>query len=59
MGKIKKFLYLYFSVILGLAIISKLGAKTLGGEMSPIEYFLTLQGFGCLTLALFIISLFL
>ena len=61
MGKIKKFLYLYFSVILGLAIISKLGAKTLGGEMSPIEYFSTddLQGFGCLTLALFIISLFL
>ena len=60
MGKIKKFLYLYFSVILGLAIISKLGAKTLGGEMSPIEYFLTdLQGFVALTLAVFVASLFL
>ena len=60
MSRFKKFLYAYFSVILGLAIISKLGAKTLGGEMSPIEYFSTnLQGFGCLTLALFIISLFL
>ena len=60
MGKIKKFLYLYFSVILGLAIISILGAKTLGGEMSPIEYFLTdLQGFVALTLAVFVASLFL
>ena len=60
MGKIKKFLYLYFSVILGLAIISILGAKTLGGEMSPIEYFLTdLQGFVGLTLAVFVASLFL
>lgn len=60
MGRIKKFLYLYFSVILLLAIISALDAKTLGGDMSPIEYFLTdLQGFGCITLALFIISLFL
>ena len=60
MGRIKKFLYLYFSAILALAIISALGAKTLGGDMSPIEYFLTdFQGFGCITLALFIISLFL
>ena len=60
MSRFKKFLYAYFSVILGLAIISILGAKTLGGEMSPIEYFLKdPQGFGCLTLALFIISLFL
>ena len=60
MGKIKKFLYLYFSVILGLAIISILGAKTIGGEMSPIEYFLTdLQGFVALTLAVFVASLFL
>ena len=60
MGRIKKFLYLYFSVILMLAIISALGAKTLEGEMSLIKYVLTdLRGFGCLTLALFIISLFL
>ena len=60
MGKIKKFLYHYFSVILGLAIISILGAKTIGGEMSPIEYFLTdLQGFVALTLAVFVASLFL
>ena len=60
MGRIKKFLYLYFSAILLFAIISALGAKTLGGEISPIEYFLTdPQAFGCITLALFIISLFL
>lgn len=60
MGKIKKFLYLYFSAILLFVILSALGAKTLGGEISPIEYFLTdPQAFGCITLALFIISLFL
>ena len=60
MSRFKKFLYAYFSVILGFVVISILGAKTLGGEMSPIEYFLKdPQGFGCLTLALFIISLFL
>ncbi len=60
MGRIKKFLYLYFSVILFFVIISVLGAKTLGGDLSPIKYFLTdPQAFGCITLALFIISLFL
>ena len=60
MSRFKKFLYAYFSVILGFVVLSILGAKTVGGEMSLIEYFLTdLQGFGCLTLALFIISLFL
>lgn len=60
MSRFKKFLYAYFSVILGLAIISILGAKTIGGEMSPIEYFLTdLQGFVALTLAVFVASLFL
>ena len=60
MGRIKKFLYLYFSVILFFVIISALGAKIMGGDISPIEYFLTdLQAFGCITLALFIISLFL
>ena len=60
MGRIKKFLYLYFSVILLFVIISALGAKTLGGDMSIIEYFLSSpQAFGCITLALFIISLFL
>lgn len=60
MSRFKKFLYAYFSVILGLAIISILGAKTIGGEMSPIEYFLTdLQGFVGLTLAVFVASLFL
>ena len=60
MSRLKKFLYLYFSVILLFAIISALGAKTLGGDMSPIEYFFSdLQSFGCITLALFIISLFL
>ena len=60
MGKIKKFLYLYFSAILLFVILSALGAKTLGGDLSPIEYFLKdPQAFGCTTLALFIISLFL
>ena len=60
MGRLKKFLYLYFSAILLFAIISALGAKTLGGDMSPIEYFLTdLQGFGAITLLIFVISLFL
>ena len=60
MGRLKKFLYLYFSAILLFAIISALGAKTLGGDMSPIEYFLTdLQGFGSITLLIFVISLFL
>ena len=60
MGRLKKFLYLYFSAILLFAIISALGAKTLGGDMSPIEYFLTdLQGFGGITLLIFVISLFL
>ena len=60
MSRLKKFLYLYFSAILVFAIISALGAKTLGGDMSPIEYFLTdLQGFGAITLLIFVISLFL
>ena len=60
MGRIKKFLYLYFSTILLFAILSALGAKTIGGKISPIEYFLTdPQAFGCITLALFIVSLFL
>ena len=60
MSRLKKFLYLYFSAILLFAIISALGAKTLGGDMSPIEYFLTdLQGFGGITLLIFVISLFL
>ena len=60
MSRLKKFLYLYFSSILLFAIISALGAKTIGGDMSPIEYFLTdLQGFGAMTLLIFVISLFL
>ena len=60
MSRLKKFLYLYFSAILLFAIISALGAKTLGGDISPIEYFLTdLQGFGAMTLLIFVISLFL
>ena len=60
MSRLKKFLYLYFSAILLFAIISALGAKTIGGDMSIIEYFLSSpQAFGCITLALFIISLFL
>ena len=60
MSRLKKFLYLYISAILLFAILSALGAKTLGEDQSLIEYFLKdPQAFGCITLALFIISLFL
>ena len=60
MGRIKKFLYLYFTMILMMIILSALGAKTIGGDMSPIEYFLSgLQPFCSITLFLFVLSLFL
>ena len=60
MSRLKKFLYLYFSAILLFAIISALGAKTIGGDMSPIEYlFSSAQAFGSITLLIFVISLFL
>ena len=60
MSRFKKFLYAYFSVILGFLVISILGAKTLGGDMSPIEYFFSdWLSFVGLTLAVFVASLFL
>ena len=60
MSRFKKFLYAYFSVILGFVVISILGAKTTGGEMSPIELFLTdWMYFVGITLAVFVASLFL
>ena len=60
MSRFKKFLYAYFSVILGFLAISILGAKTIGGDMSPIEYlFSSPQVFGCTTLVIFVVSLFL
>ena len=60
MSRFKKFLYAYFSVILGFVVISILGAKTVGGEMSPIELFLTdWMCFVGITLAVFVASLFL
>ena len=60
MSRLKKFLYAYFSIILGFLVISLLGAKTIGGDMSPIEYlFSSPQVFGCITLAIFVVSLFL
>ena len=60
MSRFKKFLYAYFSVILGFVVISILGAKTTGGEMSPIELFLTdWMCFVGITLAVFVASLFL
>ena len=60
MSRFKKFLYAYFSVILGFVVISILGAKTTGGEMSPIELFLTdWMCFAGITLAVFVASLFL
>ena len=60
MSRLKKFLYLYFSIILGFILISILGAKVIGGELSPIEYlFSSPKVFGCTTLAVFVASLFL
>ena len=60
MSRFKKFLYAYFSIILGFVVLSMLGDKVIGGELSPIEYFLSSpMAFGCTTLAVFIASLFL
>ena len=60
MSRLKKFLYAYFSIILGFVVLSILGVKVIGGELSPIEYFLSSpQVFGCTTLAVFVVSLFL
>ena len=60
MGRFKKFLYAYFSVILGLVVLSMLGNKILGGKLSPIEYFFSEPYvFWCSTLAVFVASLFL
>lgn len=59
MGKFKKFLYAYFSVILGLIVLSILGVET-WSDKTPIELFLTeWQSFVCMTVAVFIASLFL
>ena len=60
MSRFKKFLYLYFSAILGLAALSALGVKTIGGEMSLFKYFISSPWvFGLTTLAIFVASLFL
>ena len=59
MSRFKKFLYAYFSIILGFVVLSILGVKATGGK-SPIEYFFSSPMiFGCTTLAVFIASLFL
>ena len=59
MSRLKKFLYLYFSIILAFIIISALGAKTISGE-PVIEYFFSSPlVFGGSTLVIFVISLFL
>ena len=59
MSRLKKFLYLYFSIILGFLAISVLGAKTISGE-PIIEYFFSNPlAFGGSTLLIFVISLFL
>ena len=59
MSRLKKFLYLYFSIILGFLAISVLGAKTASGE-PIIEYFFSSPlAFAAITLAIFIASLFL
>ena len=60
MSRLKKFLYAYFSIILAFVVLSILGVKVIGGELSPIEYFLSSpQVFGCTTLVIFVVSLFL
>ena len=60
MSRFKKFLYAYFSIILLMVVLSALGVKTLGGDMSIIEYFISSpQVFGCTTLVIFVASLFL
>ena len=60
MSRFKKFLYAYFSIILGFVILSILGLKVIGGELSPIEYlFSSPMAFGSTTLAILIASLFL
>ena len=60
MGKFKKFLYAYFSVILGLIVLSILGVETWSGNKTPIELFLTeWQSFVGMTLVVFVASLFL
>ena len=60
MSRFKKFLYAYFSIILGFVALSILGFKVIGGELSPIEYlFSSPMAFVCITLAVFIASLFL
>ena len=60
MSRLKKFLYLYFSIILGFIVLSALGAETWVGDKTPIELFLSNgQSFVGITLAVFIASLFL
>ena len=60
MSRFKKFLYAYFSIILGFLVLSLLGFKVVGGKLSLIEYFFSSpMAFGCITLAVFIASLFL
>ena len=59
MSRFKKFLYAYFSVILGLIVLSALGVET-RSDKTPIELFLTeWLSFVGLTLAVFVVSLFL
>ena len=59
MSRFKKFLYAYFSIILGLVVLSILGVET-WSDKTPIELFLTdWLSFVGLTLAVFIASLFL
>ena len=59
MSRFKKFLYAYFSIILGLIVLSILGVET-WSDKTPIELFLTEPlSFVGLTLAVFVTSLFL
>ena len=59
MSRFKKFLYAYFSIILGFLVLSILGAKATGGKSLIGYFFSSPQVFGSTTLAVFIASLFL
>ena len=60
MSRFKKFLYAYFTIILLMIVLSILGVETWAGDKTPFELFISSpQAFGCITLAIFVASLFL
>ena len=60
MSRFKKFLYLYFSIVLLMLVLSILGAKIIGRDMSIIEYYISSPMVFCvITSVIFVASLFL